>query len=265
MNVAIIGSNGFIGSNLARYLSNFNIFSLNRSNIDLLDFYAVQYFLITKKIDVVINAAAAMTDEKLINDARNNIGIFLNFYLNRIYFKKFINLASASEYDRRNNIFNFSEEKIFEYLPNDSYGFGQNINSKLSCDTENFYNLRIFNCFGKNELPTRIFPRIINQDIITISNDRYFDYFFIKDLCKVVEYYITNNPPYKDINVVYMDKFLISEVVYLFCKIHNLEKTIIIDSKSNLNYTGCGSKLKSLNLHLFGLYEGLKIYFDFNS
>jgi len=262
MNIVILGSNGFIGKSLAKYFSNFNLYLLNRNNIDLLDFYSVNNYLKFNKIDIVINAAAIMTEKNLLKDTRNNLGIFINFYLNRNYFKKFINLSSASEYDRNNNIDKFEENKIFDVLPNDSYGFGLNINSKLSYDTKNFFNLRIFNCFGKNELSSRIFPRILNHDTITISNDRFFDYFFIKDLCTVIEYLILYDCVYKDINAVYMEKILISEAVNLFCEIHKLKRKIVIDSTSNLNYTGCGKKLNSLNLNLIGLKEGLKRYFD---
>lgn len=261
--VAVLGANGFVGSRIASHLSQNNIvLPVTRSTLNLLDSQQVAEFLKTQKFDVVINAAATMTDPVKFFDTRNNLGIFMNFYNNRMYYKKFINLASGAEYDRSTNIENAKEETIFDCLPDDSYGFGQNIKSRLSAETENFYNLRIFNCFGRGEIITRIFPKLLEktQDTFTVSNNRYFDYFYVKDLLTVVEHYVKQNNLEKDINCVYPIKHKISTVVEKFMYFQNIKRNLTIVSESTNNYTGDGSRLERLNLSLYGLDKGLIEY-----
>ena len=261
--IAVIGGNGFVGSNLVSHMAKNNeVVSVTRSTIDLLDFDQVENFLKEHQFDVVINAAAVMTDADAIADTRNNLGIFMNFHQNRQYFKKFINLASGAEYDRTTNIEDAKEETIFNCLPKDSYGFGQNIKSRIAAETPGFYNLRIFNCFGKGEIKTRIFPKLLTDtlDGFAISNDRYFDYFCIQDLCTVVEHFVNNTELVYDINCVYKNKYKISEVAKMFLTLHKIDKEIIIESASDNNYTGSGTKLAALELPLLGLVQGLKNY-----
>ena len=263
MKIAVLGAKGFVGSNITKYLEKkHQVTAVTRETLDLLDNYQVKCFLEQEQFDVVIDSAITMTDNDLLADARNNLGIFMNFYNNRKYFKKFINLGSGAEYDRTENIEDADEEAIFNFVPKDSYGFGLNVKSRLAVDTPGFYNLRIFNCFGKGELHTRIFPKILNDtsNKFVISNDRYFDYFCIQDFCTVIEHFVENTELIYDVNCVYRSKYKISEVVQMFLTLHKIDKTIVIQSKSENNYTGNWKKLASLNLPLIGLVQGLKKY-----
>lgn len=171
-------------------------------------------------------------------------------------------MASGAEYDRTTNTEDAKEETIFNCLPKDSYGFGQNIKSRIAAETPGFYNLRIFNCFGKGEIKTRIFPKLLTDtlDGFAISNDRYFDYFCIQDLCTVVEHFVNNNELAYDVNCVYKNKYKISEVAKMFLTLHKIDKEIIIESTSDNNYTGSGERLSELELPLIGLVQGLKNY-----
>lgn len=263
MNIAILGANGFVGSNLANYFdSKHEVTRVTRNTLDLLDFNAVQDFLSKTKYDVIICCAATMNNN--IEDVRNNLGLYMNFYQLHYLFDKFINTASGAEYDRSRNINRARENEIWKGLPKDSYGLGQNLRSRLSYDRENFYNLRIFNCFGSGEISTRLFPKMLEGDNynFTITNDRYFDYFSIEDLCLVADYYVHNTIPLHliDINCVYQKKYKISEVADKFNRIQNLRKQILVSSVSENNYTGDGSKLASLPIKLTGLLQGLDNY-----
>jgi len=178
-------------------------------------------------------------------------------------FGKFINTASGAEFDRATNIENALESDIFKRMPKDSYGWGQNIKARLCAQTDNFYNIRIFNCFGQGEISTRIFPKFIKaqtEAIFEIQNDRYFDYFSIQDLCKVVENFLINDYSIKDINCVYLEKNKISDVIKKFSLLNNLKSNYTITSISNLNYTGSGLELNSLGIKLNGLEYGLSNY-----
>ena len=263
MKIAVVGAKGFVGNSLYEFLVNqHSVVPVSRENLDVLDPAAVQQFVEKNQFDVIINAAATMKDNFSLHDTRNNLGLFMNFHRCRLSFGKFINLGSGAEFDRTRNIHNAESNEIFQVVPTDSYGFGQNIKSRICFETDNFYTLRIFNCFGSGELETRLFPQFLScGDTFSIQNDRYFDFFSIQDLCLVVEYFaITDNLLHKDINCVYQNKFLISEVIKKFSQIKNKSAKIVVDSTSNNNYTGNGDKLESLKLNLFGLEEGFKNY-----
>lgn len=262
MKIAVLGAKGFVGSNIVKFLSTkHNVVPVTRKTVDLLDPDKVKTFLEKEKFDVVVNAAAVMTDEHAFSDTRNNLGIFMNFYNNAKLFNKFINLASGAEYDRTRNIDKADESLIFERMPHDSYGYGQNIKSRLATEKPGFYNLRIFNCFGKGESSTRVFPTFIAKKAdFEIVGDRYFDFFSIQDLCKVVDSFVENNHVIYDVNCVYMKKYKISEIVRLFAQVRGLQPDFKVFSESQNNYTGSGEKLNSLGIELEGLEKGFRDY-----
>jgi len=261
MKVAVLGARGFVGKNIAKFLmKKHGVFFITRDILNLLDPLAVKKFLVDHKPDVVINCAAVMTDDNALHDARNNLGMFMNFYENSHLFGKFINTGSGAEFDRFTDIDCAPESRLFSVMPTDSYGWGQNIKSRLCFNKDNFYTIRIFNCFGRSELPTRIFPKLLSQGRLDISNDRYFDYFSIQDLCSVVEHCVENNWPVKDVNAVYMKKYKISEVVQKFCDLNSLNAEISVTSQAENNYTGNGTLLNVLGIDLMGLDHGLQNY-----
>ena len=261
MKIAVLGARGFVGRNITDYLNKHHeVIPVTRDTLNMLDPVAVKDFLKDNVFDVIINCAAVMTDDNTLHDARNNLGMFMNFYNNSGWFGKFINTASGAEFDRTTNIDSALESQIFARMPQDSYGFGQNVKARLCAQTDGFYNIRIFNCFGKDELPTRIFPRFLNQGKLEISNDRYFDYFSIQDLQKVVKHCVDHNWPIKDVNAVYEQKLKISQALKKFCSVNDLEPNFKVVSKSDNNYTGSGLSLKTLGIKLEGLEQGFKNY-----
>lgn len=263
MKIAILGSDGFVGRNLADHLQqHYDVTPVTRQSLNLLDYHAVATFLSETYYDVIVCAAASMNNN--LDDVKNNLGLFMNFYSLSDLFGKFINTASGAEYDRSRNIHKAKENEIWSRYPQDSYGLSQNMRSRLSWDKDNFYNLRIFNCFGSGEIKTRLFPSLLAEQTynFTVTNDRYFDYFSIQDLCKVVEYYANTVIPenFKDINCVYENKYKISEVAEKFSRLHKLNKQILVEGTSQNNYTGDGTKLASLPIKLSGLLQGLDNY-----
>lgn len=264
MKIAVLGANGFVGSSILGYLSSSNdAIPITRNTIDLLDRSQVLSYLREHRFDAIINCAAVMRNNDLIDDTRNNLGIFMNFYDLDGYFGKFINLGSGAEYDRRTNIDRIDEDLISSRMPADSYGFGQNIKSRLCLGKDGFYTIRIFNCFGLGEAQTRLFPRLLSHrgiEPFEIRDDRYFDYFSIADLCKVVASFITEDHATKDVNAVYRDKILISDAARRFCDINGIDMDIRISSTSDNNYCGSGDRLASLSIKLDGLDEGFRTY-----
>lgn len=254
MKIAILGSNGFVGSSLSQALRpKHTVTDVSRQTLDLLDASDVVEWLEKNKFDAIINAAAVM--QNTATDTHNNLGLFMNFFNASHLFGRFINLGSGAEFDRRHSIDNAAEDDIFTVLPADSYGFGQNIKSRLCHERDNFYTLRIFNCFGTHEADTRILKR--PEFKIT---DRYFDYFGIDDLITVVEHYLTADNLPKDINCVYENKIKVSDFVKLYCKIKNDDRDIEIVANIDINYTGRAKNLSKLKLNLLGVEKCLMNY-----
>lgn len=264
MKIAVLGAGGFVGSSIAKYFAKDNlVIPVTRETINLLDPILVTKWLSNNRFDIIVNAATTMNNNDLLDDTRNNLGLFMNFYNNRNLFDKFINFSSGAEFDRRNDIDQYQEEQIFSVMPADSYGFGQNIKSRISWDTPNFYTIRIFNCFGLGEISTRIFPRLLKatkQNPLKIVNDREFDYFGIRDLCRLTDYVIMNSPSSKDINAVYPEKLAISTVLAKFCSLSNVDPNYQIESVGGNRYTGSGRILNELPVQLLGLEHELKYY-----
>lgn len=101
MKIAILGANGFVGSNLSRYFSlDHEVVNVVRSTVDLIDPVDTRQFLEINNFDVIINAAAIMRDDIALTDTRNNLGIFMNLYNNSELFGKLINLGSGAEFDK---------------------------------------------------------------------------------------------------------------------------------------------------------------------
>ena len=191
--------------------------------------------------------------------------MFENLFQNKNKFSNLIHFGSGAEFDRRTDIASAKEND--ESYPIDYYGLSKKIIKREIDKTKNFYNLRIFGCFGPDETDTRFVKSAIRNvklgKPIEIHQNRYMDFIYIEDLCKVVQYYIENISKKvlaKDINLCYnANKSLLD----MANKINN----IVGNSYNNVEvrqvgfhteYTGDGKLLESLGLSLLGLDEGLK-------
>lgn len=257
MKIAILGGRGLLGTILTNYLNKHQVFILGRQDLDLTDFVLVQHWLEKNRPDVVINCATAGGKTRLgeyqYDDVLNNLSIFMNFYNSDQYFDKFINIGSGAEFDVRSNIENVKEDNVSKSNPCDSYGYSKNLISRLVHEKDKFYTLRLFGCFDKNEPDFRLFKKFLTDPTFTFV-DRKFDYISSTDFCEIVDFYINNDDLYKDINCVYSEKLLLSQVLAKF------NKPVNAVGRTPLNYTGDGSKLASLNLELDGLDKGIEIY-----
>lgn len=258
MKIVILGAGGFLGKCILKYLKNYNLIAITRKELNLLNYFEVQTWLVNNEPDIIINCAIAGGTKSGINlqsfdDVKNNVSVFLNFYNNSQYFSKFINIGSGAEFDLDTDIDNFTEDKILNVIPKDSYGYSKNLISRLVLEKPNFYTLRLFGCFDNLEPNYRLFKKLLNSEKIIIK-DRKFDYISAEDFCKILEFYIENNDLIKDINCVYQNKLWLNEILNKF----NIQ--FVCDEINLLNYTGNGDKLKTLNINFEGLDAGIKKY-----
>jgi len=166
MNILITGGNGFIATEIYNKLKNkYNVYNPGKEKLNLLDKNNIKDFFNNDiKYGIVIHTAIK-GGSRLVNDSNSifydNIKMFYNLLEYKHKFIKLINLSSAASYDRNTDI-NGKNDILFSN-PDDYYGFSKNIIDRLILNIDNFYNIRIFNVFSKNEKETRFIKMCINS------------------------------------------------------------------------------------------------------
>ncbi len=208
--ILLTGSTGFIGKNLKEYLQqkDYELLTPTHEELDLLDSVAVSEYLRSQKnIDVVIHSANInMMSAEEYDILNSSLRMFYNFEKNKASFGRMYYLSSAAEYDRRKLDVLVREESFGTYIPTDSYGFTKYIMHKEAEKDNNIYGLSLFGVYGKYEEWQR---RFISSNIVrslkglpmTLSQNAMFDFLYVDDLCKIVEWFIGHEPKHKHYNV----------------------------------------------------------------
>jgi GDP-L-fucose synthase len=250
MKILITGKSGYIARSIHSYLySKYDITIVGRQDFDLTNSSETLEYFSNKDFDIVIHCAVS-GGSRLKPDNWDVLDDNLKMYYNLLNcnnkFKKLIHFGSGAEI----------------YSPETPYGLSKKVISKSITEKENFYNLRIYGVFDENELDTRFIKanikRYINKESIIIHQDKFMDFFYMKDLVSLVEYYILNTSPPQEINCSYNKKYTLSDITNI---INNLDKHSV-DIEYNIkgltdNYNFNGENLLS-NLPLLGLEEGIK-------
>ena len=268
MNILITGSNGFIARNISKKINKkHNVIQTNRKTLNVLDTKAVTSFLANNKVDVIIHTAVSggrRTKSVEISVLIDNLTMFRNFLMNRDKFNALIHFGSGAEFDRRTDISVVKEGT--DANPVDYYGLSKKIINSEIKNTNNFFNLRVFGCFGIDEKEDRFIRSAItnvkNGQKIKIHQNRQMDFISIDDLCLVVNYYIENYRKKtlpKDINLCYNGKMSLLDISN---KINTLlekpTKNVLIEKEGkDIDYSGDGTLLEQLNLKLNGFDKSL--------
>lgn len=243
----ITGGNGFIGRNLIESLSSkYWILSPNHKELELTNERQVINYFKSHKVDVLIHCANIGGTKGTVdtpNITEINLKIFFNLLNCKKYYKKMIFFGSGAEYDKRRDLVKVKENDFGKNIPVDSYGFYKYVCSKFIEKEKNIINLRLFGVYGKYEdFETRFISYAICRALlnkpINIQKNVVFDYLYINDLVKIVEYFIKNKIEHKFYNVgrgVSMD---IKTIAQLIIKFSSKNVPInIIDKDLNNEYT----------------------------
>jgi GDP-L-fucose synthase len=267
MKLFVTGSAGFVGTKLVEYFKSKGHEVLNpiRSELNLADSKQVDAFFDNNSIDVVVHCAVAgrtnMSGQDLAISGENVIMI-RNLYENRHKFKRLVNVASGYEFDHINqNIEYVHEYEIENVLPQASYGMGKNIAARIVRGTDNWVNLRLFGMFHEDESDVRIFKKLKSgTGTFTIDADRKFDFVYLEDTLPMFDLAIDGKLRHKCVNLVYPEKYLMSELVQYFCETHDLDRQVIVNGQGDKHYIGAWNRWADYDYPRIGLKEALKRY-----
>jgi nucleoside-diphosphate-sugar epimerase len=288
MRILVTGANGFIGSNIITQLTgeikNVVFYAGTKHIIDLYSQRGVSDYIDKHKIDTIIHCAIN-GGKHGIHDTSDvmykNLLMFENLISNHYKIKKFINIASGAEYDKRESFIRppwTKNQPDKKSVPIDYYGLSKYIISERmrSFDNPNFINLRLFGCFGKYENKSRMIRRNIENyikgDPIIIHQDGYMDFFYVNDFVKIISFYLTvddhfykSNPSifWRDMDLTYYEKLKLSDIANIINNLSDKKVPIVIEDKKNGN-SYCGySPTYAFPLKFIGLENGIKEFYQY--
>lgn len=271
MNILVTGGNGFIGRSLrsSTLMVKHKIIFTSRKQLDVSNKDALVQFIRENNINIIIHTAIkGHPGSDSVYTLAENLTADLNILqMNRLV-NRIIIFGSGIEYADNHNISNVSEDDLsFTKSPTSYYALGKYTISRAAECIDNVYNLRLFGCFGPLENNNRFIKNSINRvfdsQSISIQKDRYFDFFYIDDLFKLIEYYINNDSRCKQINCVYEEKHKLSDVANIIkTELAKKDPIILIHDKTGLDksYTSESNNINFLGnkIKLKGLEQGIK-------
>lgn len=258
MNIFITGSNGFVGTHLKEYLSNlyleYSLFSPSSSELDLANEIAVDDYILLNKIDVIIHLANKGGDRTTVNMknvTEYNLRIFFNIAKHEKNVKKIISFGSGAEYGKHKPIIDAKEEDYLKSQPLDEYGFYKSITSKYIEKSQKIVQLRIFGAYGEYEnyrfkFITNAIVKNLLQLPIVINKNVLFDYIYIDDLVKMIDWAIHNETKEKIYNVTTGTKIDLISLANLVNETSDFKSEIrVLNDGLNNEYTSNNEKILS--------------------
>lgn len=247
----ITGGSGFIGRNLKEYFEKkYPVFTPGHKELDLLEYDALEQFVIKNQISHIIHAAIHVsmfngTENEFYNDMR----MFLNIEKLSSMVSKVIYFGSGAEYDKRRDIRMIKEAAFGDCIPITQYGLAKYNMNLLAQSSDNIYNLRLFGVFGKYELVnikflSNLCCKAVFDLPLTIRKDCYFDFLYIDDLCRIVEWALDNDLTYHDYNTCSGKEYLLSELAEMVRRISGKELPItMLSNEKNKDYSASNKRL----------------------
>ena len=258
MNIFISGSNGFVGSHLKEYLnkvySKYILFTPSSSELDLVDELAVDNYILSNKIDIIIhlaNRGGGRDTADMKNVTEYNLRIFFNIAKHEKNVKKIISFGSGAEYGKHNPIIDAKEEDYLKSQPLDEYGFYKSITSKYIEKSEKIVQLRIFGAYGEYEnyrfkfISNAIVKNLLQLPIV-INKNVFFDYIYIDDLVKMIDWAIHNETKEKIYNVTTGRKIDLISLANLVNETSDFKSEIrVLNDGLNNEYTSNNQRILS--------------------
>jgi len=254
MTILIIGANGFIGRHLYEYLSQDSTYTLltpSSKILNIIDERSVDAYIEATTPDVIVNCAnrGGSRDSGNENIVHDNLRMFFNIVKHSDKVSKIIHFGSGAEYCKHKPIIDAKEEDADTFIPLDEYGFYKSICSKFIEKSDNNLNLRIFGCYGEYEnyefkfISNAIVKNLLKLPI-TINKNVFFDYTYVDDLVKIVDYFLHNDSQHKVYNLTTGKKIDLITLANLINETSDFTSEIkVINEGLNNEYTSNNTRL----------------------
>jgi GDP-L-fucose synthase len=245
--ILITGGNGYIAKSLYNSLKDkYDITCITRQDFDLTDSFETLKYLSNKYFDIVIHCAVgggSRLKPDTWEDMDNNLKMYYNLLNCKNKFGKLIHFGSGAETN----------------APESPYGLSKRVITNSISEQENFYSIKIFAVFDENELNTRFIKgnikRYINNEPIIIYQDKFMDFFYMKDLISLIDYYINNDNLPKQIDCSYSTLYKLSDIAKIINDLSDYKVDIKIEQEGIASpYYGIANVL----IDFIGLEQGIK-------
>jgi nucleoside-diphosphate-sugar epimerase len=254
MKILITGGNGYIAKSIYNNLKSiYDITLITRKECELTNFLSVNSFFQDKYFDVIIHCAVdggSRLKEDNINVLDNNLKMYYNLLEQRTHYGKFIHFGSGAQ---------------FRSKPG-PYGLSKSIIAESMLNKECFYNIIIYAIFDENELDTRFIKanikKYINKESMIIHNNKKMTFFYMKDLVKLVEYIILEDPArlIKTQYASYVSEYSLKDIAEYIDTLADYKVPILIGTEPGEDYE---SKYNApYKLNYIGLKEGIREVFN---
>lgn len=275
MNILLTGSGGFIGKNLKNYLSDkYNLLTPRSFELDLINSSAVEKYFLEHNIDFIIHCGS-IGGAKGVSDKDTTVEDNLAMVDNILKYKnadaKVILFGSGAMYDKSRNLHKVKEEDIGKVVPADLYGKSKMLIAQKIKGRKDVLCLNIFACYGYGEKENRFPSYAINCALenkpIKINQNVVFDYLFVEDMQKIVEYFIQNPFVNNIINITPTESISLEQIATIVKKFNDNIEITIDNPVMNNEYTGDNKRLlKEIPSFSFTSMEvGLKKLYEYKN
>src|SRR5581483_11646269 len=252
--ILLTGGNGFLGKHfIKKYRKKYRILAPSHKKLDLLNQTEVDKFFITHKVNYIIHAAVYGGTRKTIeyqNDLSINLRMLLTILKHKKKVEKIILFGSGAEYDKRRDLKKVKETEHGNSIPIDEYGLAKFLTSTLTANDKKIVTLRPFGLFGPGEdYEIRFISNNVCKAIfglpLTMKQNKFFDYIYITDFLKIIDFFLTHKNDYTSYNVTHENRIDFLTIAKKISAISGKDLKINIAKKGlGREYTGDISRLK---------------------